>query len=255
MRLDDALAGRTLTRTDFRWPTLATVDLAGANVIRTATYGKHLLTRLAHDREALTLHTHLKMEGSWRTVRAGERWPGPARDVRVALRTDATEAVGFLLGVVELLPTAAEHLITDPLGPDLLDPEHDADEAARRLLADPDRALGEALLDQTVVAGLGTIFVSETCFVAGAHPQAPVARVADATRLLDRAARMLTVAVHEGRPVTTGNRRSPLWVYRRHRQPCLRCGTTIEAGPVGPTDRQRTLYWCPSCQPSTLKSP
>ena len=247
-RLDRGLAGRSLTATDFRWPSLATLDLAGATVRRTATHGKHLLTRLDRDGTPLTLHTHLKMEGRWRVVRAGERWPGPAHEVRVVLRTAATEAVGFALGLVEVVPTADEHRLVGHLGPDLLDPAHDTDEAVRRLLATPDRPLGAALLDQTVAAGLGTIYASEACFVHGVHPLAAVATVRDPGRLLDRAGRMLAVGVAEGRPLTTGDRRTPVWTYRRTRQPCLRCGTTIEAGQVGDPGKERTLYWCPSCQ-------
>ncbi len=255
LRLDAALAGRLLTRTDFRWPSLATVDLAGATVLGTATYGKHLLTRLDHDARALTLHTHLKMEGSWRTYRVstgsttGFKWDRPGQSARVVLTAGEVEAVGFNLGLVELVATDDEAGIVGHLGPDLLDPGRDLDEGLRRLMADPDRPLGEALLDQTVVAGLGTIWVSETCFVHGAHPQRPVRSVPRPERLLDRAARMLASGLRTGRPVITGDRRSPVWVYRRHRQPCLRCGTRIDAGPVGPAGRERTLYWCPSCQP------
>lgn len=254
-RLDDALAGRRLTRSDLRWPSLATVDLTGATVLGTATYGKHLLTRLDLDAQALTLHTHLKMEGSWRTYRAstsstgGFTWDRPGHTARVVLTAGPVEAVGFSLGLVELVPTAEEDRIVGHLGPDLLDPDRDRDEAVRRLLTAPERPLGEALLDQTVVAGLGTIWTSEACFVQGAHPLAAVSAVADPGRLLERAARMLAAGVKTGRPVVTGDRRSPLWVYRRHRQPCLRCRTRIEAGPVGPAGRERTLYWCPSCQP------
>ncbi len=249
LRLDDALAGLRLTRSDVRWPSLANVDLAGATVLGTATYGKHLLTRLDLDGQAITLHTHLKMEGSWRVFRGGARWDRPGPTARVVLTAGGVEAVGFSLGLVELVPTADEHRIVGHLGPDLLDPDHDRDEAVRRLVASPERPLGEALLDQTVVAGLGTIYVSEACFVQGAHPLARVGAVADPGRLLDRAARMLAAGVRTGRPVMTGDRRSPVWVYRRHRQPCLRCRTRIEAGPVGPAGRERTLYWCPSCQP------
>lgn len=251
--LDDTLAGRRLTRSDLRWPSLATVDLSGATVLGTATYGKHLLTRLDLDGRALTLHTHLKMEGSWRGYRGGRRWDRPGHAARVVLSAGDAEAVGFSLGLVELLPTADENRITDRLGPDLLDPDHDAAEGVRRLTSTPERLLGEALLDQTVVAGLGTIYVSEACFVAGAHPLSPVGAVRDPDRLLGRASRMLAVGVREGRPLTTGNGREPVWVYRRTRRPCLRCRTHVEAGDVGPPGRERKLYWCPACQPRSAQ--
>jgi len=252
--LDRALAGQLLTGSDFRVPQLATTDLTGAAVARTATHGKHLLTRLTTpDGDRLTLHTHLKMEGSWRVVAAGARWPGPAQDARVVLRTRSVQAVGFLLGLVELLPTADEAAVVGHLGPDLLGPwtAHDEETALTRLTAAPDRVLGAALLDQTVVAGIGTIWLSETCFLQGVHPQGPVRAVGDPLRLLRRARLLLRAALEHGRPITTGDRRQPMWVYRRHRQPCLRCGTTIQAGPVGEAGRERTTYWCPRCQPMT----
>ncbi|NYJ01689.1 endonuclease-8 [Nocardioides thalensis] len=240
-RLDRALAGRTLTATDFRWPSLATVDLAGAAVRGTGTHGKHLLTRLDHEGQALTLHTHLKMEGTWRVVRRGDRWPKPAHTARVVLRTEPGEAVGFSLGLVELLPTADEHSVVGHLGPDLLADDWDVGEVVGRLTADPDRVLGETLLDQTVVAGIGTIYLAETCFLHGVHPMARVGDVRDPERLLERARRLLKAGVSAGRP--------PQQVYRRQRRACPRCGTTVVAGEVGPPGQQRTTYWCPSCQP------
>lgn len=251
-RLDRALAGATLIGSDLRVPHLATVDLAGAVVERTATHGKHLLTRMVtSDGHALTLHTHLKMEGRWRVVRPGERWPAPAPDVRVVLRAERAEAIGVLLGVVDLVATAEESSLIGHLGPDLLGPwtPADAEEGLARLTRDPDRVLGEALLDQRVVAGIGTIWLAETCFVQGVHPLAPVSAVAAPQRLLNRARAMLRAALDHGQPLTTGNRREPLWTYGRTRRPCLRCGTPVQAGPVGPAERQRTTYWCPRCQP------
>jgi endonuclease-8 len=248
-RLDRALAGQTLTRSQFRWPSLATVDLAGATVQRTGTHGKHLLTRLERDGVPLTLHTHLKMEGRWRVVDLGRRWPAPTHEVRVVLSTERKEAIGFSLGIVELLPTADEDQVVGHLGPDLLGKTWDGEAAARRLVAAPDRLLGEVLLDQTVVAGMGTIYVAESCFVHGASPLAPVGTVRDPERLLTRGRMMLQTGVRTGRPVTTGDRRDPLWIYGRHRQPCRRCGPIVQAGPIGPPDKQRTTYWCPRCQP------
>lgn len=248
-RLDRGLAGRVLTATDFRWPSLATLDLSGATVHGTGTHGKHLLTRLEHDGRRLTLHTHLKMEGVWRLVEAGRKWPRPAHEARVVLRTEGQDAVGFALGIVELLPTADEDSIIGHLGPDLMADEWDEAESLRRLLADPDRLLGEALLDQTVVAGIGTIYLAEICFLQGAHPLGPVSAVRDPARLLRRARQLLKNGVYYGRPTTAGERRGSVWVYRRQRQPCQRCGTTIVAGEVGGAGRERTTYWCPSCQP------
>jgi len=248
-RLDRGLAGQRLTASDFRWPSLATVDLSGSAVIGTDTHGKHLLTRLDHDGRALTLHTHLKMEGVWRVLSAGQRWPRPTHEARVVLRTDRSEAIGFALGQVELFPTADEAGVVGHLGPDLLAAHWEEDESLRRLLTDPDRVLGEALLDQTVIAGIGTIYLAEICFLQGVHPLGPVGAVPDPARLLRRARQLLQAGVRHGRPTTAGERRGSVWVYRRQRQPCLRCRATIVAGEVGGAGRERTTYWCPSCQP------
>ena len=169
-RLAQALDGRTLTRTDFRVPQHATADLAGGTVVETVSRGKHLLTRISHDRD-WTLHTHLKMEGSWRTYRRGERWSKPAHLARVVLDAGDRSAVGFQLGIVELLPRECEDDVVGHLGPDLLGPDWDDHEAVRRLTTDPDRPLGEALLDQRNLAGIGTIYRSELCFLTGYDPR------------------------------------------------------------------------------------
>ena len=137
--LDRELSGRRLTRTDLRVPQHATADLSGGLVLTTLPRGKHILTRIEHDGLAWTLHTHLKMEGAWRVLDHGRRWPRPAHQARVVLETEAKVAVGFSLGVVELLPTDAELGVVGHLGPDLLGPDWDEAHALRRLLAEPDR--------------------------------------------------------------------------------------------------------------------
>jgi len=151
LHLDRALSGRVLLGTDFRVPAHATLDLAGQRVEETVSRGKHLLTRIGAEH---TLHTHLKMEGAWHLYRTGSGWRRPAHEARVVLRTDDWTAVGFALGIVEVLPRAAEDTAVGHLGPDLLGPGWDEDEAVRRLSAEPARAVAEALLDQRNLAGL-----------------------------------------------------------------------------------------------------
>ena len=168
-----ALDGRVLTRTDFRVPQHATADLAGATVVETVSRGKHLLTRIDAD-VPVTLHTHLKMEGSWRVFEPGKRWNPQAHEIRVVLETAGPTAVGYLLGIVELLPRDREADAVGHLGPDLLGPDWDEAEALRRLLAEPDRPVFEALRDQTNLAGIGTIYAAEVCFVMGVAPETPV---------------------------------------------------------------------------------
>jgi len=246
-RLHRALSGHELTRTDFRVPQLATTDLSGATVTETVARGKHLLTRIAGD-QPLTLHTHLKMEGSWRTYAAGERWNRPAHQARVVLSTATQQAVGFSLGIVELIATDQEDGVVGHLGPDLLGPHWDEDAALRRLHEAPARPLREALLDQTRLAGIGNMYAAELCFLSGVLPTTPVGQVADLPRLVRRARQLLEQNVRRPTQATTGNLREPFWVYRRDRAACRRCGTTIEVAMLGPSGRERAAYWCPSCQ-------
>ena len=247
-RLHRALAGQPLTGTDFRVPRLATTDLTGSLVVESIARGKHLLTRF-EGAEALTLHTHLKMEGSWRVYARGERWKRPAHQARVVLETARHQAVGFSLGIVELIPTSQEPDVVGHLGPDLLGPDWDEDEALRRLRADPDRPLVEALLDQTRIAGIGNMYAAELCFVSGLHPQTPVSEVPDLPRLVRVARQRLEQTVTRATQATTGNLREPFWVYRRDKAPCRRCGTPIEVAMRGEPGRERASYWCPRCQP------
>ncbi len=137
--LTKALAGQTVTRSDFRVPALATADLAGYRIVECGVRGKHLLLRFtAPDGSARTLHSHLRMDGTWRTFRAGERLHGrPAHTIRVLISTETTMAVGFHLHELALMPTAEESSLLDYLGPDLLGPDWDADEAVRRLTERP----------------------------------------------------------------------------------------------------------------------
>ncbi|QIG43585.1 Fpg/Nei family DNA glycosylase [Nocardioides anomalus] len=253
--LDRSLSGQVLTVTDFRVPQHATADLSGGTVLETVSRGKHLLTRISHGDGDWTLHTHLKMEGSWKVVRPGQRWPRAASNARVVLTTQRAVAIGFSLGIVELLPRHLEPDVVGHLGPDLLGPDWDEEHALANLRADPGRPLHEALLDQRNLAGIGNMYAAELCFVAGLHPETPVAQVDGLPRLVRRARQMLDL--NKERPVqtTTGDlrERERLWVYRRDKSACRRCGTPIavamrKRGPVG---RERASYWCPSCQPET----
>jgi endonuclease-8 len=248
--LDRALSGSTLTATDFRVPAYATWDLAGATVSETVSRGKHLLTRIDGDAR-WTLHTHLKMEGGWRVLRPGTRWPRPAHTVRVVLTTADAEAVGFALGLVEIVPRDREPELVGHLGPDLLGPDWDPEEATRRLREQPDRTVKEALLDQTRLAGIGNMYASELCFVTGVAPERRVADVPDLRRMVDRAHQLLDLNRHRAQQSTTGDlaRGRQFWVYGRAGQPCRRCGTPIRQTMLGDAGRERTTFACPRCQP------
>ncbi|MPQ97791.1 Fpg/Nei family DNA glycosylase [Modestobacter sp. I12A-02628] len=251
-RLDRALLGRTLTRSDLRVPRLATADVAGRTVLEHATHGKHLLTRLSG---GLTLHTHLRMDGSWTVTGPGRRLPGRLMpDVRVVLETDTgSTAYGIKLPVVELVETVHEDTVVGHLGPDPLRADWDAEEAVRRLVADPTRQLAPALLDQRLMAGFGNLWANELCFLTGHSPWTLIGEV-DVPALVRLAVRALRHSAHvpNAYQVTTGNSRrgESHWVAGRARRPCLRCGTTVRVVDEVPGDRDnRRTWWCPHCQP------
>lgn len=245
-KLDRALTGKVLVVSDFRVPQLATTDLVGETVVGTVARGKHILTRIGD----VTLHTHLKMEGSWHVQPRGSRWRRPAHQARVVLATEDTEAVGYSLGIVEIVARDDEDSVVGHLGPDLLGPDWDEDEAVRRLLRQPDRPIIDALLDQTSLAGIGNMYAAELCFTSGLHPQRPVGEVRDLVRLVRRAKAMLELNKERPQQSTTGTLRQgrEFWVYRRDRGPCRRCGTTIQVAMRGEPGRERASYWCPACQ-------
>ncbi|CAM5628250.1 Fpg/Nei family DNA glycosylase [Streptomyces fumanus] len=254
-RLHDALAGKVLTLTDFRVPQYATVDLTGRTVLDVTPRGKHLLTRIEGD---VTLHSHLRMDGSWRIFEPGRRWNGgPAYQIRVVLGTADRTAVGYRLPVLELLRGAEEHRAVGHLGPDLLGPDWDPERALANVLSDPVRQLGEALLDQRNLAGIGNVYKSELCFLLGVTPWLPAGDLpADRAAALPALAKRLLEA-NRDRPVrnTTGRRAPDLFVYGRARRPCLRCGTPIRVADQGDGSRDRPTYWCPTCQAGPTPSP
>jgi endonuclease-8 len=254
-RLHDALAGRALTRSDFRVPQLATTDLTGRAVHEVASRGKHLLTRIEG---GLTLHSHLRMDGSWHVYPRGERWRGgPAWQVRVQLENAERQAVGYRLPVLELLATTEEERVVGHLGPDLLGPDWDAAEALRRLAADPDREVGQALLDQRNLAGIGNLYKTEVLFVHGTSPWARTQDVRDLPGLVERARRLLEVNKNAPAQVTTGDARRGRqhWVFERDARPCRRCGTTVLMANQGAPPYARVAYWCPHCQPGPAPAP
>jgi endonuclease VIII len=233
------LAGRTLTRCDIRVPQFATVDLTGQMVDEVLSRGKHLFIRVGR----ASVHSHLKMDGSWRVdsrpVRVDHR-------TRIILEAGTVRAVGIDLGVLEILDREHDGDVVAHLGPDLLGQDWDPQVAAANLTARPDRPIAEALLDQRVLAGVGNVYCNELCFVSGYLPSAPVSAITDPRRLVSRARDMLWANRFRWNRCTTGDTRPgrQLWVYGRAGQNCRRCGTRIKCDDTG----QRVTYWCPACQ-------
>ncbi|WP_030251700.1 MULTISPECIES: Fpg/Nei family DNA glycosylase [unclassified Streptomyces] len=248
-RLHGALAGKVLTRSDLRVPRFATADLTGRTVLDVTPRGKHLLTRVEG---GLTLHSHLRMDGAWKVYRNGQRWSGgPGHQIRAILGTADRTAVGYRLPVLELLRTADEHRAVGHLGPDLLGPDWDPERALANVLRDPTRPLGEALLDQRNLAGIGNVYKSELCFLLGVSPWLPVGSLpAERATVLPELARRL-LETNRDRPIrtTTGRRGQDLFVYGRAPRPCLRCHTSVRVADQGDGSRERPTYWCPTCQP------
>ena len=252
LRMREALAGRVLTRSDFRVPQLATTDLTGREVLDVVPRGKHLLTRLTG---GLSLHTHFRMDGSWHLYRPGDAWTGGADwQVRVVLANEEWQAVGYRLPVVELLPTAEEDRVVGHLGPDVLDDGFDEAEALRRLRAEPAREVGMALLDQRLLAGLGNLYRCEVLFLRGLSPWTTVGVVPDLPALVRTGRRLMRANRGHWEQTTTGSLRrgEDHWVFERTGRPCRRCGTRVQSAEQADPDAPayaRLTYWCPHCQP------
>jgi endonuclease-8 len=241
-RLDEALAGR---RVEVRAPSprgkaTGVQRLDGHRAQRVESRGKHLLL---HFDGGLVLHSHLGMGGSWQLYTRGARWRKPARAAWAVLSTDAADAVLFGGTTLRVLPAGRVGL--DPslrrLGPDILAADFDSAGAAASLRdAAGDRELGEALLDQGVVSGIGNIFKSEGCFAAGVSPWRKAGELGEdeLRTVLDVTRELMQEAVLSGR--------QPRAVYRRSGQPCPRCRAPLQSRGQG--DANRTTYWCPGCQ-------
>jgi endonuclease-8 len=247
-KLNAALRGQRILKSDFRVPAFATADLSGQTVLEVVARGKHLLLRTDG---GFTVHTHLKMDGRWDISPPGRVRGGGHHEVRLVLVTGRAVAVGRRLGITEVVPTSEESKVFGHLGPDVLGPDWDREEVVRRLLADPGREIGSALIDQRVMAGPGNIYRCEVCFLRGLDPWTPVAEVRDPGGVVDLMKRLMEANRTTGRQITTGNTRrgAEHWVYGRVGQPCRRCGSAILRREASPAERPVT-YWCPSCQPS-----
>jgi endonuclease-8 len=231
------LVGHTLTRCDIRVPRFAAVNLTGQLVDEVISRGKHLFIRVG----PASIHSHLKMDGSWRLSTR----PADHR-VRIILEAGEIRAVGIDLGVLEILDRERDQDVVAHLGPDLLGDDWDSRIAAANLVADPHRPLGAALLDQRVMAGIGNVYCNELCFLSGRLPTAPAGSLADPFRLAMLAREMLWLNRLRWNRCTTGDTRPGcgLWVYGRRNQPCRRCNTLIAYDDTG----DRVAFWCPTCQ-------
>ncbi|MCA9238292.1 MAG: Fpg/Nei family DNA glycosylase [Planctomycetales bacterium] len=249
-QLRKALAGREIIQSA-TWDRLRDsplARLAGRTIDAVEARGKHLLMHLSGGG---AIHSHMGMTGSWHLYPAGEPWQKPARNAALVLTLDGLQAVCFTPKTLEYLSPYAlrrhPHLVS--LGPDLLAGEFADAEALARLRSVDDAPLGEAVMNQRVVSGIGNIYKSEVLFLEQLDPFAPVAKFTDdELRALLAAARRLMLRNLDGRPRTT--RTGPggrLWIYHRSGRPCLKCAGAIAMRRQG--DAGRSTYLCPQCQP------
>jgi endonuclease VIII len=262
--LHRALAGEVVTGFESVLPKLERVEVdsgvTGRTIEKVEANGKWTLMHFSGD---LILLTHMLMSGSWHIYRPGEKWRRPSLNMRLIIRTAKIDAVGFNVPVAEFhtADSLRRRRGFNQLGPAVLAPEYDDVEILRRLRSRPDLSVGEALLSQSLLAGIGNVFKSEICFTCGVHPFRTVGSlsISEMASLVSTARKFLLANVTDnsgGKIVTyTGIRRTTgrtdseenLWVYARRGAPCRRCGTAIESRKQGAD--ARTTFWCPDCQP------
>jgi len=248
-RMNAALAGQRLVRGELRWGDLGGTDLAGTVVLENVSVGKHLLTRLDDGR---TLRTHLRMDGSWWIARAGdERGADRSHRVRAVLGTERWTCIGRSLGMLDLVRTRDEHRIIGHLGPDLLADGVDLAACGRRVREQGDRPVGAVLLDQTVVAGIGTLYLAESLWAHRVHPLRPAREVTQAEALCTTARELMLRSADAPLPTATGETAPgrTSHVHGRRGRPCRRCGTPIVELQVGTPGQLRPAFFCPRCQP------
>jgi endonuclease VIII len=260
--LNRALSGKTVVRFESVLPALTRVHddnpITGRHVETVSAAGKHLLMSFSG---GLVLRTHMRMNGSWHIYRTGEPWRRPHRDMRIVVATEDFTAVGFNIPVAEFIRgrDLPRHPELGRLGPDLLSDDFDAAEAVRRIQARAGVEIGDVLLNQRVLAGIGNVYKSETLFACRVNPFVDVQSLDEPVvrKLVETARKFLRANVSSGlasMTTYTGFRRTTarddpgqrLWVYGRARLPCRRCGAAILARKQGPD--ARLTYWCPHCQ-------
>jgi endonuclease VIII len=262
--LHRALAGKIVTRFETGYAHLASVDddkkIVGRTVENVEARGKWLLFNFSGD---LILVTHMRMNGSWHLYRIGERWRRPRRDMRILVETADWSAVGFAVPVAEFHSSAS--LLRKTMLPasnkDLLKQDFEESEAIASMRQHANEEIADVLLNQRVVAGIGNVYKSETCFICEVNPFKLVGTLdpSQLEQLVFTARKFLTLNVAENadgeistyaglrRTTHTSGHSARLWVYGRAGEPCRRCGTPIERRKQGVG--VRTTFWCPVCQP------
>jgi endonuclease VIII len=263
--LGRALVGRPITGFRSNYPLLTRVHddtpFTGQQIDRVESRGKWVLMYFSGGG---ILVTHMLMSGSWHIYRPGEPWQQPGRNMRIVLENTVCQAVGFRVPVAQMhtVESLARDRRIPPPATDVLNPGLDAEAVTQRLLACAHEEIGDVLLHQEVLAGVGNVFKSEVCFVTGVNPFCRVADLSaeQISTLIATSKRLLTSNVREDsgdsiityrgqhrRTAHTSDPSAGLWVYSRNGEPCLRCGDRIRRRIQGPD--ARVTFWCPQCQP------
>jgi len=263
--LGRALTGKPITAFHSEYAQIAAshdqTPITGLTITEIEARGKYLLIHFSDER---ILATHMLMSGSWHIYRPGESWQQPRSNARIILETADFVAVGFRVPIARIY--TPETLRRDRKIPktenDVLSPNFDPAKAVQRLMKRGSDELGDALLRQDILAGVGNVFKSEICFLLGLSPFRPVSTLTEkqAAEIVATAQKLLAANVLEDSDnliVTYSglNRRTTghadptanLWVYGRKNEPCRRCSTPIRRALQGPN--ARSTYWCPNCQP------
>jgi endonuclease-8 len=269
--LTRAIGGKKITRFETAYAQLAQANdndpFTGQTITHIEARGKWLLIHFASGN---ILATHMLMSGSWHIYRHGETWQEKPSNARIVIETADFVAVGFRIPLARMYTeqSLARDRKIPRLESDVLSASFDAARAATRLLARATDELGDALLRQDVLAGVGNVFKSEICFLLGLSPFRAVATlsppqaeeiVAMAQKLLaanvleDSGDLIVTYSGKHRRTTSNANPGQSLWVYGRKNEPCRRCGTPIQRALQGPN--ARSTYWCPMCQPLSKTEP
>jgi endonuclease-8 len=248
-RLRSVLDGKTIQSATSPRQVLDVEPLAQRRVLATEARGKHLLIHLAEDQ---VIHSHLGMTGSWHVYQQGQAWRKPNRQAALVLDLGALVCVCFSPKTLQLLTERGvrRHPHLSRLGPDLLGAQFDLEAALARFRACHTLPVGEALMNQTIVCGVGNVYKSEVLFLRSLNPFARIEQLADdPIRQLISEARRLMQQNLAGYPRRTRFRHDGrrTWVYGRTGQPCFVCGTSIRMRRQG--DLGRATFWCPNCQP------
>jgi endonuclease VIII len=249
-KISDRFAGHVIERSVMRDPRIATVDLRGRTLVDADAYGKHLFVRFDDGR---TLHAHLLMTGSFEVGRpsSDSEWRR-----RVELWLDNGRLTGVAVPLLGMLATADEHEIIDHLGPDLcaVAGPPDIDAIVQRMLRDPSVPLTASMLDQRNAAGFGNVYVNDVPFIAGVNPAQPIGSIERLDAVVALGTALIRVNAERGPQNTTGRQMQTdrRWVHGSGTRPCPVCGTRMEHRSGDDTPWQRSITWCPVCQPLTV---